>query len=87
MPQTPDENATPSGPSRTSGDPRRRSVSILGATGSIGTQALALARANPDRFRVTALAAGGANLAALAEQVVAVRAEAVGIATGDPAEL
>jgi 1-deoxy-D-xylulose-5-phosphate reductoisomerase len=38
-----------------------RDVVLLGSTGSIGTQALALVRANPDRFRVVALTAGGAN--------------------------
>ncbi|MFJ2758469.1 1-deoxy-D-xylulose-5-phosphate reductoisomerase [Nocardioides sp. NPDC087217] len=40
---------------------RPRDVVILGSTGSIGTQALDLVRANPDRFRVVALTAGGAN--------------------------
>jgi 1-deoxy-D-xylulose-5-phosphate reductoisomerase len=34
-------------------------VVILGSTGSIGTQALDVVRANPDRFRVVALTAGG----------------------------
>jgi len=34
---------------------------VLGSTGSIGTQALDLVRANPDRFRVVALTAGGSN--------------------------
>ncbi len=38
-----------------------RDVVILGSTGSIGTQALDLVRANPDRFRVVGLTAGGAN--------------------------
>ena len=37
----------------------RRHVVILGSTGSIGTQALDVVRANPDRFRVVALTAGG----------------------------
>src|SRR3954466_9265595 len=37
----------------------RRDVAVLGSTGSIGTQALDLVRANPDRFRVVALTAGG----------------------------
>ncbi|WP_028658908.1 1-deoxy-D-xylulose-5-phosphate reductoisomerase [Nocardioides insulae] len=36
-----------------------RDVVILGSTGSIGTQALDLVRANPDRFRVVGLSAGG----------------------------
>jgi 1-deoxy-D-xylulose-5-phosphate reductoisomerase len=35
-------------------------VVILGSTGSIGTQALDVVRANPDRFRVVGLTAGGA---------------------------
>ncbi|CAN5621240.1 1-deoxy-D-xylulose-5-phosphate reductoisomerase [soil metagenome] len=39
----------------------RRDVVLLGSTGSIGTQALDVVRANPDRFRVVALTAGGAN--------------------------
>ncbi len=34
---------------------------ILGSTGSIGTQALEIVRANPDRFRVVGLTAGGSN--------------------------
>jgi 1-deoxy-D-xylulose-5-phosphate reductoisomerase len=38
-----------------------RDVAILGSTGSVGTQALDLVRANPDRFRVVALTAGGSN--------------------------
>ena len=40
-------------------EPRR--VAVLGSTGSIGTQALDVIRANPDRFRVVALTAGGGN--------------------------
>jgi 1-deoxy-D-xylulose-5-phosphate reductoisomerase len=39
----------------------RRDVVILGSTGSIGTQALDVVRANPDSFRVVGLTAGGAN--------------------------
>ena len=38
---------------------QRRDVAVLGSTGSIGTQALDIVRANPDRFRVVALTAGG----------------------------
>jgi 1-deoxy-D-xylulose-5-phosphate reductoisomerase len=37
----------------------RRDLVILGSTGSIGTQALDVVRANPDRFRVVGLTAGG----------------------------
>ena len=34
-----------------------RSVSLLGSTGSIGTQAVDVLQGAPERFRVTALAA------------------------------
>jgi 1-deoxy-D-xylulose-5-phosphate reductoisomerase len=39
----------------------QRDVVVLGSTGSIGTQALDVCRANPDRFRVVGLTAGGGN--------------------------
>lgn len=41
---------------------------ILGSTGSIGTQALEVIAANPDRFEVVGLAAGGGNPELLARQ-------------------
>ena len=41
---------------------------ILGSTGSIGTQALEVIAANPDRFEVVGLAAGGGNPDLLARQ-------------------
>src|SRR5690349_3943826 len=47
----------------------RRDIVILGSTGSIGTQALDLVRANPDRFRVVGLTAGGSNADLFARQV------------------
>jgi 1-deoxy-D-xylulose-5-phosphate reductoisomerase len=47
----------------------RRDVVVLGSTGSIGTQALDLVRANPDRFRVVALTAGGGHRDLFAAQV------------------
>jgi 1-deoxy-D-xylulose-5-phosphate reductoisomerase len=43
-------------------------VLILGSTGSIGTQALDVIGANPDRFEVVGLAAGGGNPGLLARQ-------------------
>jgi 1-deoxy-D-xylulose-5-phosphate reductoisomerase len=46
----------------------RRDVAILGSTGSIGTQALDVVRANPDRFRVVALTAGGSHPDLFGEQ-------------------
>jgi len=46
----------------------RLRVLILGSTGSIGTQALEVIAANPDRFEVVGLAAGGGNPGLLARQ-------------------
>jgi len=46
----------------------RNRVLILGSTGSIGTQALDVIAANPDRFEVVGLAAGGGNPDLLAQQ-------------------
>jgi 1-deoxy-D-xylulose-5-phosphate reductoisomerase len=51
-----------------------RSVTILGSTGSVGTQTIELLVANPDRYRVRALVAGQ-NAVLLAEQAIALRAE------------
>jgi 1-deoxy-D-xylulose-5-phosphate reductoisomerase len=60
-----------------------RSIAILGSTGSIGTQAIEVVSANPGRFRVIAISAGGGNLDLLARQAVALRVEAVGVARGE----
>ena len=60
----------------------RRTVSVLGSTGSIGTSTVDLLLANPDRFRVRALA-GGRNVALLAQQARRLGAEVAVIA--DPA--
>ncbi|MGB8390172.1 1-deoxy-D-xylulose-5-phosphate reductoisomerase [Mycobacterium sp.] len=46
----------------------RLRVLVLGSTGSIGTQALEVIAANPDRFEVVGLAAGGAKLDTLLRQ-------------------
>jgi 1-deoxy-D-xylulose-5-phosphate reductoisomerase len=46
----------------------RRRVLVLGSTGSIGTQALEVIAANPDRFEVAGLAAFGGNPDLLARQ-------------------
>ena len=51
-----------------------RTVTVLGATGSIGTQTVELLAANPQRFRVRALV-GGRNAALLAAQARALGAE------------
>ncbi len=47
---------------------QRLKVLILGSTGSIGTQALDVIAANPDRFELVGLAAGGGNIDVLAAQ-------------------
>jgi 1-deoxy-D-xylulose-5-phosphate reductoisomerase len=52
---------------------------VLGSTGSIGEQTLAVAAAFPERYRVVALAAGR-NVEKLAEQVRAFRPERVSVA-------
>ena len=49
---------------------RVRSVTVLGSTGSVGTQTIELLASDPDRFRVRALVAGR-NAALLAEQAIA----------------
>ena len=49
--------------------PERRDIVVLGSTGSIGTQALDLVRAHPDRFRVVGLTAGGSQPELFARQV------------------
>ncbi len=58
-----------------------RTVAVLGSTGSIGTQALEVVAAHPDRFRVVALSAGS-NVPLLAAQAAATRAELVVAAGG-----
>jgi 1-deoxy-D-xylulose-5-phosphate reductoisomerase len=57
-----------------------RSVTLLGSTGSIGTQAIDVIERNPDRFRVDALSAGGSDLPALAGQAAALGVRAVAVA-------
>ncbi len=65
---------------RDNGRVDQRSVTILGSTGSIGTQALDVVARNPDRFRVVGLAAGGADPTALAAQVIATGTGLVAVA-------
>jgi 1-deoxy-D-xylulose-5-phosphate reductoisomerase len=59
----------------------RRRIVLLGSTGSIGTQALDVVRAHPERFEVVGLAAGSdvATVAAQAEEFGVVR-----LAMADP---
>jgi 1-deoxy-D-xylulose-5-phosphate reductoisomerase len=63
-----------------------RSVTILGSTGSIGTQALDVVRRNPDRFKVIGLSAAGTNQELLAGQIREFLPPMVGIADETAAE-
>jgi len=57
----------------------RRSVTILGATGSVGCNTIDLIRRNPSAFAVEAITGGG-NAALLAEQALSLRPRFVAIA-------
>jgi len=59
-----------------------RSVTVLGSTGSVGTQTVELLAASPERFQIRALVAGR-NVALLAQQAIALKAARAVIA--DPA--
>ena len=59
---------------------------ILGSTGSIGTQALDVIAANPDRFEVVGLAAGGGNPDLLARQRSETGVTNIAVADPDAAE-
>ncbi|TWP34372.1 1-deoxy-D-xylulose-5-phosphate reductoisomerase [Leekyejoonella antrihumi] len=64
-----------------------RTVSLLGSTGSIGTQAIQIVTASPDRFRVVGVSAGGRDPRQVAQQAVTLRVEQVAVASGSAAEL
>ena len=59
-----------------------KSVSVLGSTGSIGTQTLQIAAEFPEQFRVVALSAGR-NLDLLEQQVRRHRPQAVALAAAE----
>lgn len=59
-----------------------KAISVLGSTGSIGTQTLEIAREFPDQFRVVALTAGR-NLPLLVEQIAEHQPEVVALADVD----
>jgi 1-deoxy-D-xylulose-5-phosphate reductoisomerase len=63
-----------------------RDVVLLGSTGSIGTQAIDIARRNPDRFRVVGLGAGGGNVELLAAQALELGADVVAVAKASAAQ-
>ena len=65
---------------------RVRDVVILGSTGSVGTQAVDVVRAAPDRFRVVGLGAGGGRVELLADQALELGVEVVAVAKATAAQ-
>jgi 1-deoxy-D-xylulose-5-phosphate reductoisomerase len=63
-----------------------RQIVLLGSTGSVGTQAVEIVRANPERFRVVAIGGGGGNVERLASQALELGVEAVGVARASAAQ-
>lgn len=63
-----------------------RRVLVLGSTGSIGTQALDVVRANPERFEIVGLAAGS-NRAALEAQAAEFGVEHVALGAAEAEQL
>jgi 1-deoxy-D-xylulose-5-phosphate reductoisomerase len=63
-----------------------REVVLLGSTGSIGTQAVEVVRAAPERFRVVGLAAGGDRVDLLAAQALELGVEVVAVAQATAAQ-
>jgi 1-deoxy-D-xylulose-5-phosphate reductoisomerase len=63
-----------------------REIVLLGSTGSIGTQAVDIVKANPDRFRIVGVGAGGGNVDLLAAQALDLGVQAVGVARASTAQ-
>ena len=63
-----------------------RDVIILGSTGSIGTQAVEVVRAHPDKFRVVGLSAGGGHIETLATQIGLVKPHRVAVPSEEAAD-
>ena len=63
-----------------------REVTVLGSTGSIGRQAIAVAQQNPDRLRITGLASGGGDIGRLAEQALELGVRTVAVARATAAQ-
>jgi 1-deoxy-D-xylulose-5-phosphate reductoisomerase len=63
-----------------------REVTVLGSTGSVGRQAITVAQQNPDRLRITGLAAGGGDVGLLAEQALALGVRTVAVARATAAQ-
>ena len=64
-----------------SGAGQCREIILLGSTCSIGTQAADIISRNPDRFRLTGIAAGGGNPGLLARQAIELGAGIVAVAS------
>ena len=63
-----------------------RDLVLLGATGSIGTQAIDVVRRNPDAFRVVGLGGGGGRVDLLAAQALELGVEVVAVAKATAAQ-
>jgi 1-deoxy-D-xylulose-5-phosphate reductoisomerase len=63
-----------------------RDVVLLGSTGSVGTQAIDVARVAPDRFRVVGIGAGGGRVDLLARQALELGVEVVAVAQATAAQ-
>ncbi|CAN5276126.1 1-deoxy-D-xylulose-5-phosphate reductoisomerase [soil metagenome] len=63
-----------------------REVVLLGATGSIGTQAIDVVRANPEGFRVVGLGAGGGRVDLRAAQALELGVDVVAVAQATAAQ-
>lgn len=61
----------------------RRQITILGSTGSIGTQAIDVVCKAADRFAVVSVCAGGRDVEALVDQAVRLGVRAVGVTRND----
>ncbi len=67
-------------PGRQTDGVSQRTVTLLGSTGSIGTQAIDVVTRHPERFRVTGLSAGGADPESLAHQAAVLGVTTVAVA-------
>jgi 1-deoxy-D-xylulose-5-phosphate reductoisomerase len=63
-----------------------RDVVLLGSTGSVGTQAIEVVRAAPERFRVVGIGAGGGRIDLLARQALELGVEVVAVARATAAQ-
>jgi 1-deoxy-D-xylulose-5-phosphate reductoisomerase len=62
-----------------------KKITLLGSTGSIGTQALEIVREHPSDFKICAMAAGS-NVDLCAEQIKEFLPQVVSVSTKDIAE-